>query len=467
MQKIVIIGAGITGMFLAYELSRRPGYEVTLVERSNHLGGASSSFVYKDFILDFGPHKIYTQLPGILQEYKNLLGDDLLKVKKRNTIFLFGKAFDFPVRFPQLALGIPPLAAAKMGIGFGTGMAGSVLQQGEPKNYEEYFLRGFGKQAYRLLFESLAWKVWGDPKKLSAELARKRVPISNAFTLIKTALVKPDKKTSAEYFYYPRKGMRMLIERLEEALQHNNVTIVKQAEATRIEHANHKAKSAVVRTPDGEKTIAADTLVSTIGLNHLIPLLHPLSEQAIQTHAKQLKYRSIIVIYLFLDRDKVLNEHWVFFPERAYIFNRIAELKNFSKAIGPRGKTVLTAEITVDEHDPLFKKDDKTIVDRVVKDLVKAGIITKGMVYDHLVQKAKNLYPVYSIDYRSHLDPLLDYVDGFTNLFTIGRQGFFNYNNTDHDIDMAKRTAAFITAKKPKKEWKRLRKHFDSYQIVD
>jgi len=118
MKKIAIIGAGITGLFIADILSKK-GRQVTVIEKTAKVGGMSGSFRYKDYILDYGPHKFYTQLPGINEEFKRIVGEEnYLTIKKKNSIRLMGKYYDFPIKMGQLLTGINPAVAFKIGIDF-------------------------------------------------------------------------------------------------------------------------------------------------------------------------------------------------------------------------------------------------------------------------------------------------------------------------------------------------------------
>ena len=60
-----------------------------VLEKEFFVGGISSTFKHKDYYLDYGPHKIYTQINGILDEIKLLLGKDLLEIEKRSSIRIF------------------------------------------------------------------------------------------------------------------------------------------------------------------------------------------------------------------------------------------------------------------------------------------------------------------------------------------------------------------------------------------
>jgi UDP-galactopyranose mutase len=47
-----------------------------------------------------------------------------------------------------------------------------------------------------------------------------------------------------------------------------------------------------------------------------------------------------------------------------------------------------------------------------------------------------NAYPVYDEDYEQALSTIREYVSGFANLQTIGRNGTHTYNNQDHSMVM-------------------------------
>ena len=53
-----------------------------------------------------------------------------------------------------------------------------------------------------------------------------------------------------------------------------------------------------------------------------------------------------------------------------------------------------------------------------------------------VVFRARNAYPIYSLDYREHLKTVKAHVSRLHNLQIIGRGGSFRYNNSDHSIEM-------------------------------
>ncbi|MBS3176896.1 FAD-dependent oxidoreductase [Candidatus Woesearchaeota archaeon] len=465
----VVLGAGITGMTVAWKLSEA-GYKVHVIEKTDKVGGMAGSFSYKDMVLDYGPHKVYTQLPGILDVYKEIVGEDLLRIKKKNSLRLLGRYFDFPVKIFQVMLGLGIGTALKCGLGYGFTLLKSFFSKKKLISYEDYFLAGFGKPAYNLLFRDYAWKVWGDPKSLSEELARKRIPVPNIFELVKGTLgIKPKTEVSAEYFYYPKKGIGNISEILAERLLKNHGEIHFHTVPEQIYVENGKVTHLVVSDIEkkSQKTLKTDIVVSTIYVTELPALLQPAAPQTVLDAAMRLHFRAMIIVYVVVKKPKLMEDNWLFFPEQTFIFNRIAEHKSFSNELVPADKTVLTAEVTCTPDDEIWKMPEKELYAQVVQDLTKAGILNPSDIEECFSKRMKKVYPIYAIGFKDHLMTILDHLQGVSNLLTLGRQGLFNYNNTDHCIDMALKAAEHIIGHHSPEEWMEKIRYFDAYKIVD
>ena len=80
-ETITVIGGGIGGLFSAWNLLKE-GYDVTVLERQNHLGGLSTSIPYDGYQMDIGPHFITTPKNSILS--KEL--EELMKNEGANNV---------------------------------------------------------------------------------------------------------------------------------------------------------------------------------------------------------------------------------------------------------------------------------------------------------------------------------------------------------------------------------------------
>jgi protoporphyrinogen oxidase len=173
-QKIVVLGAGIGGLSAAYFLAKTGKYEVTVLEKAPLTGGLCASFEYNDFTLDYGAHKIYSLIPGVLDEIKTLMGDGLLELPKINHLYLRGHLVDYPLKLGNLAAVLGPTQFMRLGFGYALEFLRGLFSKTVPQSYEEYMIQRFGRPAYELVFQPLAEKVWGDPASLHPEMARAR-----------------------------------------------------------------------------------------------------------------------------------------------------------------------------------------------------------------------------------------------------------------------------------------------------
>ena len=49
-----------------------------------------------------------------------------------------------------------------------------------------------------------------------------------------------------------------------------------------------------------------------------------------------------------------MDDHWIFFPERQYPFNRMFEQKSMDPGLGPKDKTAICCDLTCDEGDAVW-----------------------------------------------------------------------------------------------------------------
>lgn len=83
-KKIVVIGAGISGLTTAYLLSKK-GFEVKIIEKRNVVGGSIESVVENGFLFDRGPNSALETTPVIGQLIKELkLEPELLYASKQS-----------------------------------------------------------------------------------------------------------------------------------------------------------------------------------------------------------------------------------------------------------------------------------------------------------------------------------------------------------------------------------------------
>jgi protoporphyrinogen oxidase len=465
---VVVLGGGVAGLASAYYLARA-GFPVTVVERAPVLGGLCGSFESNGFTLDHGPHKLYSVVPGILDEIRALLGDRLIEHKKKNRIRLLGRYLDYPLSLGNLLPLLGTMRAARLGLGYGGAVAGGLLGS-EPRTYEEYILRRFGRGVYELVFEPLAWKVWGDPRQLSADLARARIPSGGAAELI-LRLLKLKETTAdddAPFFYYPRGGFGVFPSRLAEEIVKAGGRILTSTAPVALERDGAHIRAVQVQQEGVTSRLDAETVVSSIPLQALSGLLFPGDPEAAE-EAKQLRLRDLALVFLILKQEKVSDDHWIFFPERQYPFNRMFEQKSMDPGLGPKDKTAICCDLTCDAGDEVWSAPDDVLVRRCLDSLVEAGLTTADRFEGGFVRRFRNFYPMYTIDYRERLGRVYERVRApADNLVPTGRLGMFNYNNSDHCLDMGRFIASEMgEGRRAGQIWAGLEERVRTYRIID
>lgn len=90
-------------------------------------------------------------------------------------------------------------------------------------------------------------------------------------------------------------------------------------------------------------------------------------------------------------------------------------------------------EYFCNENDRLWNMPDEAFREYATRELDKIGIIDRTKVLDGTVMRMPKTYPAYFGTY-DQFDTIRTYLDGFENLYLIGRNGMHRYNNQDHSM---------------------------------
>lgn len=469
-ERIVVLGAGVGGLAAGYFLARTGRYEVTVLEKEPVIGGLCGTFEMDGFLLDYGAHKLYSVIPGILDEIRSLMGDRLLELPKKNRLFLRGHLVDYPLQLGNLAKVLGFGTFIQLGFGYGLEIIKGFFSRVEPASYEEYIVKRFGKPTYELVFEPLAEKVWGDPATLHPEMARTRVPASGGLevALKLLGLKKETAETNAEFFYYPRKGFGDWPQALAEAIEEHGGKVVRSVDVkgVSIENGNIQSVSAWVQ---GEQVdYASDFVVSSIPLPVLGRMVLADDDEEFIQAVQGLQFRHLIMVFVFVERDLVMEDQWIFFPQKDVVFSRLFEQKQMNPELGPPNRTVVTADFTASESSELWEASDDELAQKVIDGLESTGLVKPEQVSGSHVIRHRNFYPRYDQDYAGKMKVVSDKLRKVSNLLTTGRIGMYNYNNSDHCADMGHFIAKNLVAgHAPPDVWKMLEQRVAEYKIVD
>ncbi|HEU4866392.1 MAG TPA: FAD/NAD(P)-binding protein, partial [Actinomycetota bacterium] len=101
-RTLSILGAGPAGLGAAYRAAQS-GHEVTVLERSDRVGGLAGSFEVGGIRVDHGSHRLHPATePHLMAELSRLLDGDLQQRQRHGRIYLEGRWIAFPLQAADL-----------------------------------------------------------------------------------------------------------------------------------------------------------------------------------------------------------------------------------------------------------------------------------------------------------------------------------------------------------------------------
>jgi protoporphyrinogen oxidase len=467
-KKALIVGAGVTGLTAAWRLAER-GYQVELVEKEDHIGGQAWTFRHGDFFLDLGPHKIFTVIDYVMDIMREMLGDDLLERPKKGRILINGKFVNFPVGPKDMLTALTPTQSARCMVSFAKTLVLNTFRQRTAANYEEWIVNHFGRAIYQLVVQPCTEKIWGESRTLGVELAETRIRVPRLSEMFKELLlgVKPTRVVNAKRFWYPKYGIMMIPDKLSERVVQHGGQVRTGLWPTQVEVKDGRVSGVALSDGSRRELADGDVMVSTIPKAEFIKLMTVAPDEDTQAALGALRERSLILLYVVVNKPQVSDDNWLFFPENEFVFNRLFEQKNCSEFTCPADKTVLCMEITCREDDPTWRATRDQLFAQAVSNLKTAGLVEPRDIMEHFQVRLPHAYPIWDVHCKGNLETVMDFFDRYDNLYSVGRQGGFIYGGVADCMDMGFVTADFVATGKGKGSWKKEREKFNNYVVID
>ena len=480
-MKITVIGAGPAGITSAYELIKRNNSDdITVIEASPHIGGISRTVNHNGNRMDIGGHRFFSKSDRVTDWWYEILSpqgapsaDDkllnreksydaagadpektdtvMLKRHRVSRIYHKNKFFDYPISMKLATIknmGFATTAAA------GFSYLKSCMFKLPETSLENFYINRFGKKLYSMFFEGYTEKVWGrHPSQISADWGAQRVKGLSVRAVLKDMLGKltgsgKEVETSLiEEFYYPKYGPGQLWETALETAVSRGVKLIKNAEVIRLNTSGGRITGVTYSENGEEKTLNSDIVISSMPIKDLIAAIDAPVPDDTAKAADGLPYRDFITVGLSLNKLKLENttdipnfnglvpDCWIYVQDTSVKLGRIQIFNNWSPyMVNDFQNTVwIGLEYFCNEGDDMWTTPDKEFIDFAADELERIGIISKSDILDSHIEHIKKAYPAY-FDTYSRMDDIKAYLDGFDNLFCIGRNGQHRYNNMDHSM---------------------------------
>jgi protoporphyrinogen oxidase len=489
-KTVVIAGAGPAGLTAALELLRRDaGHVPIVVEADSQVGGISKTVNYRGNRMDLGGHRFFSKSDWVMNWWQDILpvsGTDeelsnielayhgqsrrfsatgaeadaelVMLVRPRlSRIYYRREFFDYPLKLNANTLRkLGWFEAVRLGVSYG---AAKLKPRRPERTLEDFFVNRFGSRLYRTFFKDYTEKVWGvSCSAISAEWGAQRVKGLSVTTALLHALKsaigngaglsqKGVETSLIERFLYPRLGPGQMWEEVARHVRIGGGSIYLRHRVIALETCNNAVRRVQVHdlSTDEFRWIACDAFISTMPIRELVQQLRP-AEAHVNEVAAGLPYRDFMTAGLVVRRMKsradghesIPQDNWIYIQEPDVKIGRLQIFNNWSPdLVATPGTVSLGLEYFCNEGDDLWTMPDDRFLEFAAAELEKIGLIDHCDVLDGTVVRVPKAYPAYFGAY-AQIGAVREFLDGFENLYAIGRNGMHRYNNQDHSMLAAK-----------------------------
>lgn len=442
-MRIVIIGAGPTGLGAAYRLQELGHDDWQIYEAGDHVGGLASSVASNGFVYDIGGHVMFSHYEYFDRLVDKLLGDQYTEIGRESWIRMQERWVPYPFQNNIRYLDREAIIECIVGL---------ARERGAPEdaaNFRDWVHAVFGEGIAKHFMLPYNWKVWAHPlEMMDKQWIAERVSVVDLEQTLRNVLADRDDSQWGPNatFKFPLRGgtgglYEPFVPYIESHLKLN----------TRVEHIDNVRK--VIRLSDGTED-HYDLLLNTMPLTELVPRLTD-APASVRAAVKRLSWSSGMFVGLGVARPCPSDKCWIYFPEDDAPFYRITYLSRYSPYMAPDENHF---SIITETSTSIWKPEDRaTIVERTIQGLIATGILEEAdrdLIVDKTLIEVQHAYPTPTVD----RDRALSVVQPFLmdqQIASRGRFGAWLYEigNMDHSVMQGVEYADHVLLGEPERTW--------------
>jgi protoporphyrinogen oxidase len=430
-----VLGAGPAGLTAAWVLAQR-GRAGEVFEADGMVGGIAKTVEFQGYRFDLGGHRFFTKLRPVERLWEEMLGKELLTRPRLSRIYYRGKYLAYPLQAKDVIKRLGLRESVLCALSY----LWTRLRPTRPEvSFEDWVTTRFGRRLYDAFFRSYTEKVWGIPgREIRAEWAAQRIKnfsLSKAILAI-LGLRRTHVTTLIDEFRYPRLGPGQMWERFRERVEERGIAVRLNRRVVGIRHdGTGRVESVVVRRNGGpDEEVQVESVLSSLPLSTLVLSLDPPAPPEVVAAAERLRYRELCLVALVIDEHEPFPDNWIYLHDPGTRAGRVQNFGAWSESMVVPGTTCLGVEYFCFEGDEIWEMPDEEAVRLATDELTRIGLIDPAKVIDGVKVRVPRAYPMYDANYRASVDTLREYLSGFDNLVTFGRNGLHRYNNQDHSM---------------------------------
>jgi len=430
--RIVIIGAGPTGIGAAYRLKKLGYTNFKILEAENHAGGLASSFTDDHgFTWDIGGHVQFSHYDYFDTAMVEALGEDgWLNHERESWVWMANRFVPYPFQNNLRYLPADLMAKAVRGLANRPPRTPSPNQ-----DFGTWIMQVFGEGIRDIFMSPYNFKVWAyPPERLWAGWVGERVAVVDMARVLENIFLEKDDVSWGpnNTFQFPKYGgtgaiWRSLAKQIGDDYFQLN---------TRVQQIDWKKRQ--LTTQDGEQ-IEYDHLFSTLPLDTLGQMLTPTLETVRDSSSQLLRSHShIIGVGLKGEMPpKLAKKCWMYFPENDCPFYRVTVFSHYSPNNVPEPETGKYWSLMTETSESGVKPVNRdTVIEETIQGLLNTGLIhSRDQVTHTWMYTAEHGYPTPSLE-RNNLLKTIEPALKKAGVVSRGRFGAWKYevSNQDHSF---------------------------------
>ena len=467
-QRIVIIGAGPTGLGAAYRFSEHNdsianNREVIVLEMERQAGGLASSYRDdKGFLWDNGGHVVFSHYDYFTRVLKKAV-TDWNKRSRASYAYMMGssgrrKFVPYPVQHNIHVLDEEEQQRSLRGLEEISAHPSS----SKPHNFDEWLVKNFGEGLSEVFMRKYNRKVWTvDPREMNSDWVGECVAIPNV-DVIKSIIAKwnhnhtnrQDAKDSNwgpnQMFEFPTHGGTGQIWKSVSGLIPQGWFRFGHV----VTSVNSEKKVMDIVTTNGlAYSLKYDYLISTAPLDCLLSMVEDNDPKLTELReiSQKFVYSHTHVIGIGLEGQPppfLSDKSWIYFPDSDSPFYRITVFSNYADDNVPSPGKVwsLMCEAAEPKHaGDSSKWEEKSLIKQTIDALVSYGFIASSQVLSTYHRRLEHGYPVPFLKREQYLSLIQPWLQS-RSIFSRGRFGGWRYevSNQDHSLMQGVEVADYI-----------------------
>ena len=413
MQKVAIIGAGISGLSMAHFLKDR--YEVTVFEKEDCPGGLiKCRRVNGSLFHTCGGHVFNSKRQDVLDWFwsKFVREKEFSKADRNSVVFmdktdsLDYQEIPYPIENHMYLFDEKTQKKFINDLLLMTGYEGI-----EPHNFEEFLKGRFGHTLYDLYFQPYNEKVWRrDLRQVPLSWLEGKLPMPTVAEMIYNNInhVKEKAFVHSSFWYEKKNGSQYIADKLAE-----NLNIKYNSNITKLLYSEG---SWIIEGEDFDKVVFCGNI------KDMVKMIKGVDVEKYQQDIANLEYHGTTAVFCEIDKNPY---SWIYQPSRKHESHRIICTGNFASSNNdislPENRITATIEFT----DSMSKEE-------ILKNLEKIPLNPKYI--DHKYNRYT--YPIQDIDTRGMIKDLKEDLAP-TGFYFTGRFADWEYYNMDVAIGAA------------------------------